>query len=138
KRLGAAGAVAQMVAALGCDVNLVGVVGPDDVVPVRRRVPGTAFLISGQGETTRRERFYDSDWNVMGPRVDVDSHIEITPSDRQILAGQIVATVADAVIVCDHAQGVVGPELMTQIRRKGVPIFVDPHTRSDFKIFAGV
>lgn len=138
KRLGTAGAVAQMVAALGVDVMLVAVAGLEDTIWIKRKIQGFAFIVGHPGKTTRRERFYCPNWKVAGPRVDYDSRVEITAQDRTMIAGKILATVADAIIVCDHSQGVVGPELMDAIKQKGCPIFVDPHRRSDFGLFAGV
>jgi len=138
KRLGTAGAVAQMVAALGVDVTLVAVANEADAVTVKRKIQGIAFVVASPGITSRRERFYDPHWNVAGPRLDFDSAAEISGQDRRMMAGKILATVADAIIVCDHSQGVVGPELMEAIKTKDCPVFVDPHTRSDFSIFAGV
>lgn len=138
QRLGTAGAVAQMVAALGCDVSLIAVANENDVVAIKRQISGIASITASPGITSRRERYYFPDWTVAGPRVDFDSGVEISGQDRRQLAGRILATVTDAIIVCDHAQGVIGPELMATIKTKGVPIFVDPHRRSDFGIFAGV
>lgn len=138
KRLGTAGAVAQMVAALGCDVTLIAVANEADLIAIKRKIQGIAFVVASPGITSRRERFYYPNWKVAGPRIDFDSAAEISGQDRRRMAGKILATVADAIIVCDHSQGVVGPELMDTIKTKGVPIFVDPHRRSDFGIFAGV
>ena len=43
KRLGTAGAVAQMVAALGCEVSLIAVANENDVVAIKRQIPGIAL-----------------------------------------------------------------------------------------------
>lgn len=139
RRLGTAGAVAQMVAALGVDVKLIGIAQTDDVIWIQRNLKGGFAAIIGQKEiTARRERFYWPNWKIAGPRLDFGGPLELLSQDRKMIAGQVLATAADAVIVCDHAQGVVCGELMESLKAKGVPVFVDPHPKSDFELFSGV
>lgn len=137
RRLGAAGAVAQMVAALGFDVTLVTVAALDDVLWIRRQLQGFAYIVGHDSVTTRRERFYWPNWKIAGPRLDFNSQVEISEADHLVLSGKVLASWAEAIIVCDHAQGVVGSRLMESLKTS-IPVFVDPHSSSDFVNFAGI
>jgi bifunctional ADP-heptose synthase (sugar kinase/adenylyltransferase) len=139
RRLGTAGAVAQMVAALNVDVMLVATAFIDDMQWVRRQVPGNSFILGTSGITTRRERFYDDEnWEVSGPRLDFDSETQLDRDDHARLASRACGSAADAFIVCDHARGVVTDALMDQLRAARKPVFVDPHPHSEWAAFRSV
>lgn len=138
RRLGTAGAVGQMVAALGVDTTLISVAAAEDELWIRRQFPGNAFILASNGITTRRERFYFEDWKIAGPRVEFDFHGVIVERDQKAIAARALASAPDAIIVCDHAKGVVGPGLMAQLIESKIPVFVDPHPQSKFELFSGV
>lgn len=150
KRLGTAGAVAQMVATLGVDVTLISCAAGRDEMFIRHRIQGNASIMGHKAKpkpvpsaddeepTTTRQRFYTKDWQIAGPRIDYNSDAEINEADQRQMAGRALATAADAFIVCDHGRGVIGAETMRVLKGSGVPIFVDPHKTSDFSIFSGV
>lgn len=138
RRLGTAGAVGTMVSTLGIDVTLIAAANVDDIQTIRRMFPGFCHLLGHQQPTTTRERFYREDWTVAGPRVDRNSRAVITAADQEQFAGRIIASACDAVIVCDHGQGVVGARLMELLAPAGIPVFADPYRTSDFAIFSGV
>lgn len=138
QRLGAAGAVAAMVSKLGIDVMLVSSANVNDVAWIRRDSPGFSFIIGQQEPTTRRERFHTADWQIAGPRVDINGNAKLSEADQKTLAGKALGSAPDAIIVCDHGRGVVGAELMRLLRSSGTPVYVDPHSTSDFANFSGV
>jgi bifunctional ADP-heptose synthase (sugar kinase/adenylyltransferase) len=138
RRLGAAGNVASMVAALGgFDAPLYGSASTRQIVDIKRIAPGFCHVLGHEGQTTVRERFQTLDGKSIGPRLDRGSRLNLGVEDQHRLAVQ-AASGASAVIVCDHHHGVVGPELMKTLKEIGVPVFVDPHPESDFRIFGGV
>ena len=137
RRIGAAGAVANMVAALGVDVSLYGACHFDDADWVRKWAPGYCFILSSDKQSTTRERFW-LDGKAVGPRVDRGLGDTILPTDQRALGSKLAALHPDAIIVCDHAKGVVGSALMDSLRRTGIPIFADGHVRSDWTNFSGI
>jgi bifunctional ADP-heptose synthase (sugar kinase/adenylyltransferase) len=128
-----------MCAALGVDVSLITVAAFEDLAWIKRELRGFCRMACHDGITTRRERFYHADGSIAGPRLDFNSDAaEISDLDQMTLASFALATAPNAVIVCDHARGAVGPALMERLKASGIPVFVDPHPSSDFKSFAGV
>jgi bifunctional ADP-heptose synthase (sugar kinase/adenylyltransferase) len=61
-----------------------------------------------------------------GPRLDEDLHELISPSDAELLVRLIAESGPDAVIVADHGKGVVTMDLMRQLGRSGISVYVDP------------
>lgn len=137
QRLGAAGAVARMVAALGFEAALFGAANMRQVSTVRRMAPGFCHILGHDHQTIVRERFCLEDLTPIGPRIDRGAKVALSIEDQRLLASQAISG-ASAVIVCDHACGVVGSELMKYLRGSGIPVFVDPHPESNYSDFGGV
>ena len=136
-RLGAAGGVASMVSALGCDVLLVGIAHHGDVLTVKRMSGGMAFVLGTEQRTLSRERFW-LNGERFGDRVDQGGRVALDPRDCCSLAARALAFAPDAVVVCDHAAGVITRDTMETLKQSGVPLFCDPHVDSDWSAFSGV
>lgn len=137
QRLGAAGAVANMVAALGFDAALYASANVRQVPTIKRLAPGFCHILGHDRQTVIRERFQAAEGVPVGPRIDRGGRVALSVEDQRQLASQAISG-ASAVIICDHAQGVVGSELMKFIKGAGIPVFVDPHPESNFADFGGV
>ncbi len=124
RRLGGAGNVALMVNALGAQVELYGAVGRDGC----RDVAAAAFrhrVVMVHGRTTSKTRLWVQG-RMTGPRLDQDLREPISPSDAELLARLIVESAPDAIVVADHGKGVVTSDLMRQLGRSRMPVYVDP------------
>lgn len=124
RRWGGAGNVAEMLAALGADTLLVGVVGACDnlSLPPSHATPG--WRVAGATTTTKTRLWIDG--RLVGPRVDQDNSWKSTPSDIRGFIESIRDFQPQALIVADHGKGVVTQELMRPLAGLNLPIYVDP------------
>ncbi|MDB5345233.1 MAG: bifunctional heptose 7-phosphate kinase/heptose 1-phosphate adenyltransferase [Schlesneria sp.] len=124
RRLGGAGNVALMLQAFEVQVEVYGAVGRDgcgEVVAAgfRHRV------VMVHGRTTSKTRLWVQG-RMTGPRLDDDLRQPISQGDAEMLVRLIAESAPDAIIVADHGKGVVTRDLMRQLGRSRIPVYVDP------------
>jgi bifunctional ADP-heptose synthase (sugar kinase/adenylyltransferase) len=124
RRLGGAGNVALMLDALGAQVELYGAVGRDGCGEVAAAGFGHRVVMV-HGRTTSKTRLWVQG-RMTGPRLDEDLREPISPSDAELLVRLIAESAPDAIIVADHGKGVVTRDLMRQLGRSRIPVYVDP------------
>jgi len=151
-RLGGAGSVVAMLAALEVDVMLAAVVGDDPEGRIVRRLlrelHGTTdcTLTAPDRTTTVKERLLgrtQSRHPQQMIRVDRENSHPI--GDR--LAGELLQSAgqflkgADMVLISDYDKGVCAgrliPELVSLARQSGVPVLADPAGDADYRRYAG-
>ena len=151
-RLGGAGSVVAMLAALDADVVLAAVVGEDpEGRGVRQlleeiHVDPRCVLPSGRRTTTVKERLLgrtQSRYPQQMIRVDRE---DVEPIEAGLVE-QLIEAVrhelgrADLVLVSDYGKGVCTAELTSQLisiaRTCGVPVVVDPARSADYARYAG-
>lgn len=124
RRLGGAGNVALMLQTFELQVELYGAVGRDGCGDVAT----AAFrhrVVMVPGGTTSKTRLWIQG-RMTGPRLDVDLREPLTRSDAELLGRLIVESAPDAIVVADHGKGVVTSDLMRQLGRSRIPVYVDP------------
>ena len=139
ERLGCAGSVAQMVAVLGAETTLVGVVGNDEGARRMARLAEDAGITlevvveSGRRtavKTRHLARSHSTDQQVL--RVDEETIGPVSSSGEARLEEIVrrVVSGADAVIVSDYGKGGLSDGLLAFVLRKaregGMPVVVDP------------
>lgn len=139
-RLGAAGAVVNMLQSLGCDTMLASTSGGSDadVSGVQRMIPGAKFVMRDNGQQTQRIRYWDRDGKRLAPRVDIDGRTVLSNGDERALCASIGSFRPDIIVVCDHGRGVVTPSCIGRLKSFGAPIYVDPCIKSNWESFGGV
>jgi D-beta-D-heptose 7-phosphate kinase/D-beta-D-heptose 1-phosphate adenosyltransferase len=152
-RLGGAGGVAAMLAALGADVRLVGAVGADDAGrQVRRHLRECGVSVDSVIEVEGRPTV--SKVRLVGlaqhrhpqqmMRIDYEDHAPLPPE----LAGRIcdlaVRELASADLLCieDYNKGVVSPDfvcspVIAAARSREIPVLIDPANLPDYSRYAG-
>lgn len=144
--LGGAGNVVRNIAALGGEVDIVGVIGKDqtgdDVTEEFNALPGvTAHLLTDPSRPTTQKTRYVADRQQL-LRADYENATPILLDIEQKLLEQISASMKDckAVILSDYAKGVLTPKVISETirlaREAGKIIIVDPKGR-DFARYSG-
>ena len=135
-RLGGAANVAHSVAALGGQVDLVGVTGRDDAVArlteACLRAGIHAALVSDDGRRTTTKMRIVTERNQQVARVDYESEHEITGAVEDAVLEHLraLAATAHAVIVSDYLKGCITPRVMREVvaigAERAIPVVVDP------------
>jgi len=151
-RLGGAGSVATLLAALGAEVSRVGVVG-NDVERHRvmellaaAHVETSSVVEADDRATTVKQRLLggtSSRHPQQMIRVDRESRLPV----GEAVAGKLLACLrqrlaqTDAVVISDYGKGVCGDRLLAalvrQARAAGVPVLVDPAPGADYARYRG-
>jgi D-beta-D-heptose 7-phosphate kinase/D-beta-D-heptose 1-phosphate adenosyltransferase len=136
RRPGGAANVATNIAALGCRVDLFGVVGMDEEARHLRTILEMAgvypisLLCDPERPTTVKLRIVAQNQQIV--RLDHEVRTAITSSLENVLLEQMTKSLtdADACILSDYGKGVVTPRIVQQTisacRAAGVPVLVDP------------
>jgi D-beta-D-heptose 7-phosphate kinase/D-beta-D-heptose 1-phosphate adenosyltransferase len=149
-RLGGAASVCHMLAALGADVHCLGVVGNDSSavtlldLAARAGIRTDSILVDAGRCTTLKERFVGrSGSGLPGQILRVDS--ESTEPVSALVENEIIAILErtfpdiDAVLIPDYDKGVCTPrvlaETISQAKRRGIPVLVDPGRHRDFSLY---
>lgn len=151
-RLGGAASVASMLAVLGAQVRLVGVVGGDDAGPHVRRLL-EAFHVSAAGivddparATTLKIRYIGRAQDRHPQQMMRVDHEVRRPLDAA-LESRVLEVVerqladVNIVLVSDYAKGVCSPGLLQRLfdmgKRRGLRVVVDPIRGSDYSRYRG-
>ena len=152
-RLGGAGGVAAMLAALGADVRLVGAVGADDAGrQVRRhlRECGVSddLLIEMDGRpTVSKVRLVGLAQHRHPQQMMRLDYEDVAPMPKAVAAQicqRVVAELSSADLLCveDYNKGVLSPDFVCtpvigEARSRGVPVLIDPANLPDYSRYAG-
>ena len=151
-RLGGAGGVAGMLAALGAAVRVVGVVGADEAgAEVRRRLVGC-----GAGDdavVTSEGRMTVSKVRLVGLaqhrhpqqmiRLDYEDHAPLPPELAGRVRDRVTAELAsaDLLLLEDYNKGVLSPDVCRDViaaaTARNIPVLVDPANIADYSRYAG-
>ena len=149
-RLGCGGSVAQMVAVLGAQTTLVGVVGDDKAAGVVQDLAARSGIhLDAVTEPGRRTgvktrhlaRSHSTDQQVL--RVDEETTAPVTAATERALAETLEPHLAsaDAIIVSDYGKGALTAELLLRIVAvaggRRVPVIADPNG-DDFSRYRGM
>jgi len=136
-RLGGAANVAHNVAALGGQVQLVGITGTDEEAKRLRESLaklhiGSDGLVEDQSRCTTRKLRVVTARNQQVARVDYESDVEVSGAVEQQIVQRIEALSADAgaMVLSDYLKGTisrgVAQAALATARRRGIPLLVDP------------
>lgn len=144
---GGAANVAVNAAALGCRVELVGLVGVDQAAAdlteqLRgwRRIGLDGLMATGDRPTTTKTRVMSGQQQIV--RIDDELCHPINPQleDQLIQAARRAIAQADVVVCSDYAKGVLSDRVVGAVidmaRSHGLPVIVDPK-RADFSAYRG-
>ena len=144
---GGAANVAMKVVGLGSTVRIVGLVGDDGAaVDLRALLASHPAVTDGligdpDRSTTMKTRFIAHNQQLL--RVDRERRVVPTGAvrDQLVEAARAAVAAADVVILEDYGKGVLSPEVIavavSEARKKGVPVVVDPVGR-DYGRYKGV
>jgi D-beta-D-heptose 7-phosphate kinase/D-beta-D-heptose 1-phosphate adenosyltransferase len=152
QRLGGAGSVASMLAALGAETSLAAVTGNDPEGRAVRQllaeisVDCSALLVDPKRITTVKQRLLGRTHqkhphHMM--RVDQEQTEPIGHQTRQQLLEAVAARIAqaDLILISDYNKGVCAGEMIPRLvelaRSAGVPIVADPIKGADYRRYAG-
>ena len=143
---GGAANVAANAAALGCKVNLIGVVGADRAADMLCEVmaPWTdielSFVKDPAWTTITKTRILSGQQQIV--RIDEEQVGTMSPTTPQQLIGATLEALnnADVLVCSDYAKGVLSDEVLAVVIRaaqeKGIPVIVDPK-RPTFEAYRG-
>jgi D-beta-D-heptose 7-phosphate kinase/D-beta-D-heptose 1-phosphate adenosyltransferase len=151
-RLGGAGRVAADLAALGADVQVVAIIGPDDTGrQIRDLLTGCGCKVDGLLEVPGRPS--TSKVRLVGlaqhrhpqqmMRLDYEDASAIDDTTEKRVLDALAKAIEGAAVVCleDYDKGLLKGFLCQQVirlaRLKGVPVFVDPAPIADYSKYAG-
>lgn len=152
QRLGGAGSVVSMLAALDVNVRLATVLGNDDsavrVFELLKDlgVSTSAVLTDDNRPTTVKERFLgraQSRHPQQMIRIDHEEDSPLDPSLRQQMINQITSHLdgVDVVLVSDYNKGVCAedmiPSIIAAAEKQGIPVIADPIRGGDYRRYAG-
>ncbi|MBX7168361.1 MAG: bifunctional heptose 7-phosphate kinase/heptose 1-phosphate adenyltransferase [Pirellulales bacterium] len=152
QRLGGAGSVVSMLAALDCDVRLAAIVGTDEHATrigellAAAQVDATAILPDPGRPTTVKERFLgraQSRHPQQIIRIDYEADHPLSHDLREALFARIVAQLdqVELVLVSDYNKGVCSgdmvPRIVAEARRRGLAVVADPIRGGDYRRYAG-
>ncbi len=147
QRLGLSANVAQNVASLGGQVDLISVVGQDSAADqirdmlAKAQVSSNHLVVDSSRPTTRKLRVMSGHHHIV--RVDFEQKRFLSPEvEKQVLARFAEGLkLAQAVIVEDYAKGVVSQSLVRQVielsHAQGKKVFVDPHPSTPIENYMG-
>jgi len=151
-RLGGAGNVAAMLAALDAEVRLAAVTGADSEGRQVRRllrdleVDARAVLSDPRRATTLKQRLLGRShqrWPQQMMRIDREDDRPVGPALRGRLLDAIRATLSsvDLVLISDYGKGVCEGDLVERVieaaAQSGVPVMADPAREADYRRYAG-
>jgi len=152
ERIGGAGSVTMMLAALGVDVRLISVVGSDmpggRVREILRSLgvdDGQVYTDAGRPTTFKQRLLGGTQSRQPYQMVRVD-HECCRPLEQEIQKRLFDAACrslddADVLLISDYEKGVCGDELTAQLireaRQRGIPVLADPARGVDFTRYAG-
>ena len=149
-RLGGAGGVAAMLAALGAEVRVVGVVGADeDGRTVRDLLVKDGVNVDSVIEAPGRPTV--SKVRLVGlaqhrhpqqmMRLDYEAHAPVPPELAAAICQRVGAEVGGADVLCleDYNKGVLSPcrDLIALAKQRGVPVVIDPANLGDYSRYHG-
>src|SRR5215213_4504804 len=152
-RLGGAGGVAAMLAALGADVRVVGAVGADDAGrQVRHSLRECGVSVDSLVEVPGRPTV--SKVRLVGlaqhrhpqqmMRIDYEDHAPMPAELAGRISRRVVEELASADLLCieDYNKGVVSPDfvcapVIAEARKREIPVLVDPANLPDYSRYAG-
>ena len=151
-RLGGAGGVAAMLAALGADVRVVGVLGADGAgAEVRRQLAACGAAVASLVQTT--DRMTVSKVRLVGLaqhrhpqqmiRLDYEDHSPLPPALAAQVREHVLAELAsaDLLLLEDYNKGVLAPVVCREVIRaagsRGIPVLIDPANLPDYSRYAG-
>ena len=147
ERPGAAGSVVADLVALGARAIVAGVVGEDEEGRRLRRLLKTAradttgLLTDRSRPTTVKTRMIARSQQMLRVDEEPDCEIRATVARRLIRFGVRAVSRADAVVVQDHAKGVVTRDLVAELvracRRRSIPLVIDPAPAGDYTKYRG-
>jgi D-beta-D-heptose 7-phosphate kinase / D-beta-D-heptose 1-phosphate adenosyltransferase len=138
--LGGAGNVVRNLAALGGQVTIIGVIGPDkagdDIAEEFKKLPSvTAYLLSDASRpTTQKTRYVAGSQQLL--RADRENAKPIAPDIEQQIIAQLPSAIknAQAVILSDYVKGVLTPKIILEsirlARKANIIVVVDPKGRN--------
>ena len=150
-RLGGAASVASMLAALGAQVTLAGVIGADDAaLSVRRRLDDFALAADSIVEdpsrrTTLKTRYIGRAQDrhpqqMMRADYEERRALDAALEDRLATAIERRLQTSDIILISDYAKGVCSPRLLKRViesaRARGLRVIVDPIRGSDYSRYA--
>jgi D-beta-D-heptose 7-phosphate kinase / D-beta-D-heptose 1-phosphate adenosyltransferase len=151
-RLGGAGSVAAMLAAMDVDVSLASVVGCDReqarVFELLRQggIDGRSVVAADDRATTVKQRLLGTTQSRHPQqmiRIDRESRMPVSDAVADQLAEHVRREVAevDLVMVSDYGKGVCGERLLAELirhaRPRGVPVIVDPAPGANYEQYRG-
>lgn len=152
-RLGGAASVATMLAALGAEVALAGVVGDDPEADLVKKllaehgIDASLVLRAGDRPTTLKERYIGRAQDRHPQqmiRVDYEAREPISLEKRRHLADGLAREIEDAeiVLISDYDKGVCSADLLQDVigraRSRGVRVLADPIRGKDYLKYRGV
>jgi rfaE bifunctional protein kinase chain/domain len=150
RRLGGAGAVAAMCAALGAQTDVLGVIGADQpgerVCEILADLGVTCrVVVDPSRPTTVKERICgvaSGRHRQQLVRMDTESTSPLDTDLSARLAGTIsdaaLSVAFDVIIIADYAKGVCTDRIVQACRDTGIPVFVDPPQGVDWPKYYGV
>jgi D-beta-D-heptose 7-phosphate kinase/D-beta-D-heptose 1-phosphate adenosyltransferase len=145
-RLGGAAAVAAMCAALGAEVQLVGVAGRDSAAAILARLLHEAGVRNGIGSiadrpTTVKQRIIgiaSGRHRQMLARIDSEVTEPLAVAASSGLFASLCWPETDLILISDYAKGLCTPAIVAACQARGVPILVDPPREGDWEKYHGV
>jgi D-beta-D-heptose 7-phosphate kinase/D-beta-D-heptose 1-phosphate adenosyltransferase len=144
-RLGGAANVAHGMAAFGCTVELIGVIGDDEagrsVIAAcdAAHVGHSGLIVDASRPTTRKLRVMAQRQHVL--RLDWEKSAPVDPALLNPVIQRLTQELPpDVIVLSDYAKGTLSQELVAAVigwaRSYGVPVLVDPK-HDDFRTYAG-
>ena len=138
---GGAGNVAKNLAALGAKVQLVGVVGQDEIArnlkaAAEKEQYTPTLIVDGKRPTTQKIRYMVRSQQML--RVDYEEKTRVSGEiERQVVEAIRATAEVDAIFVSDYAKGLVTEAVAQTVKGHGVPVMADVKP-SRASWFAGV
>ncbi|MEN3034388.1 MAG: PfkB family carbohydrate kinase [Aquificaceae bacterium] len=127
-RLGGAGNVALNLKNLGAEVSIFGALGDDEAGKKVRQLlyqnQIEDFTIQDSRRTTQKIRAVGLSQQLL--RLDYEDRIKISDSGLKELESALSRWEGDGIVISDYYKGVISDKVMEIVRRKNLPIVVDP------------
>ena len=152
-RLGGAGGVAAMLAALGADVRVVGVLGADGAADeVRRQLLACGASVDSVVEAAGRPTVAKARLVGLAQHRHPQQMIRLDYEDHSPLPAELAAAVrervaaeldrgAELLLLEDYNKGVLSPEVCRAViaaaKERGVPVLIDPANIPDYSRYHG-
>jgi rfaE bifunctional protein kinase chain/domain len=136
-RLGGAANVAHNAAALGANVEVIGLIGSDDAgrqlrADLDKIGIGSSAIVEDPGRRTTRKLRVVTSRNQQVARIDYEDDREVHGDVEAAIVGRIdqLSGSADAILLSDYLKGAISLGVATAAiaaaRRRGIPLLVDP------------